>query len=199
MVQIEGLSRSFGARPRSSEVSLSVPRGAVFGLVGENAAGKTTLIKHILGLLKAQAGTVRVFGLDPVTEPVGVLSRLGYLSEDRDLPDWMRLHEMLRYLQAFYPSWDDAYAEELRQKFDLDPRAASRRCRKARGRGRGCWLRWRSGRSSSCSMSRRRGLTRSCAGRFCRRSSARSLRRVERSSSRHICWMRSSAFPITSR
>ncbi len=123
VVQIEGLSRSFGRKTALSEVSLSVPRGAVFGLVGENAAGKTTLIKHILGLLKAQVGTVRVFGLNPVNEPVEVLSRLGYLSEDRDLPDWMRLHEMLRYLRAFYPSWDAAYAEELRRQFDLDPRA----------------------------------------------------------------------------
>ncbi len=66
---------------------------------------------------------MRVFGLDPVREPVRVLSRLGYLSEDRDLPDWLRLHEMLRYLRAFYPTWDDAYAEELRRQFDLDPGA----------------------------------------------------------------------------
>ena len=58
-----------------------------------------------------------------MSEPVLVLSRLGYLSEDRDLPDWMRLHEMFRYLQAFYPTWDVAYAEDLRQQFDLDPRA----------------------------------------------------------------------------
>ncbi len=123
VVEIEGLSRRFGRKVALMDVRLSVPRGAVFGLVGENAAGKTTLIKHILGLFKAQAGTVRVLGLDPVSDPVQVLSRLGYLSEDRDLPDWMRLHEMFRYLQAFYPTWDVAYAEDLRQQFDLDPRA----------------------------------------------------------------------------
>jgi ABC-2 type transport system ATP-binding protein len=123
VVEIDGLSRSFGRKVALRGVSLTVPRGVVFGLVGENAAGKTTLIKHILGLLKAQSGTVRVFGLNPVSEPVQVLSRLGYLSEDRDLPDWMRLHEMLRYLQAFYSTWDAEYAESLRQQFDLDPRA----------------------------------------------------------------------------
>jgi ABC-2 type transport system ATP-binding protein len=100
VVEVEGLSRSYGRKIALAEVSLSVPRGVVFGLVGENGAGKTTLIKHVLGLLKARSGTVRVFGLDPVREPVSVLSRLGYLSEDRDLPDWLRLHEMIRYLRA---------------------------------------------------------------------------------------------------
>jgi ABC-2 type transport system ATP-binding protein len=123
VVEVEGLSRSYGRKAALDDVSLCVPRGIVFGLVGENGAGKTTLIKHLLGLLRAQSGTVRVFGLDPVSDPVRVLSRVGYLSEDRDLPDWLRLEEMMRYLRAFYPTWDDAYALELRRQFDLDPRA----------------------------------------------------------------------------
>jgi ABC-2 type transport system ATP-binding protein len=123
VVEIADLSRRFGRTVALDGVSLDVPRGVVFGLVGENGAGKTTLIKHILGLLKAETGTVRVFGLDPVRDPVKVLAQVGYLSEDRDLPDWLRIDELLRYLRAFYPTWDDNLAEELRQKFDLDPRA----------------------------------------------------------------------------
>ncbi len=123
VVHVAGLSRRFGRTVALDGVDLEVQRGAVFGLVGENGAGKTTLIKHVLGLLKAQSGSVRVFGLDPVRDPVGVLAKVGYLSEDRDLPDWMRIGELLRYLRAFYPTWDDTFAEELRRQFDLDPQA----------------------------------------------------------------------------
>lgn len=123
IVEIQNLTRRFGAKVALDDVSFHVPAGSVVGLVGENGAGKTTLIKHILGLLKAQAGSVRVFGLDPVKEPVKVLSRIGYLSEEPDMPGWMRVHELLRYIAAFYPTWDAAYAEELREEFELDPKA----------------------------------------------------------------------------
>ena len=120
VVAITDLTRRFGSKTALNSVSLYVPRGCVFGLVGENGAGKTTLIKHLLGLLAAQAGSVRVFGLDPVADPKGVLGRIGYLSEQPDLPGWMRVDELMRYTQAFYPKWDMAYAEQLREQFGLD-------------------------------------------------------------------------------
>jgi len=123
VISVSELSRRFGAKVALDAVSLSVPRGAVHGLVGANGAGKTTLIKHVLGLLRAERGSVRVFGLDPVADPVSVLSRTGYLSDDHDLPGWMRVDELLRYSRAFYPTWDDAYADELRRTFGLDPAA----------------------------------------------------------------------------
>ena len=123
VVAITNLSRRFGSKTVLNDVSLYVPRGSVCGLVGENGAGKTTLIKHILGLLRADAGTVRVFGMDPVSDPVPVLGRIGYLSEQPDLPGWMRVDELLRYTQAFYPKWDPAYAESMREQFGLDPAA----------------------------------------------------------------------------
>jgi ABC-2 type transport system ATP-binding protein len=122
VIEITDLTRRFGKTVALDAVNLNVPRGVVLGLVGENAAGKTTLIKHVLGLLVAKTGCVEVFGLDPVCDPVGVLGRIGYLSEDRDLPEWMRVGELLRYTQAFFPNWDEAYAEELRATFDLDSR-----------------------------------------------------------------------------
>jgi ABC-2 type transport system ATP-binding protein len=119
VIAITDLTRRFGPRTVLDEVSLYVPKGSVFGLVGENGAGKTTLIKHILGLLRAEAGKVRVFNLDPVADSVAVLGRIGYLSEQPDLPGWMRVEELLRYTCAFYPGWDSAYAEKLRAQFGL--------------------------------------------------------------------------------
>jgi len=62
----------------------------------------------------------------PVAEPVAVLSRIGYLSEENDLPAWMRVDELIRYTRAFYPAWDEAYAEDLRRAFGLDRTARIR-------------------------------------------------------------------------
>src|SRR5947208_2237272 len=123
VIEILDVTRRFGSKTALDNVSLVVPRGIVYGLVGANGAGKTTLIKHVLGLLKAQTGSIRVFGLDPVREPVRVLSRIGYLSEEGDLPGWMRVDELMRYMRAFYPTWDEKYAQDLRRQFALDPAA----------------------------------------------------------------------------
>lgn len=120
VIEIRNVTRKFGSTTALADVSLDVPRGSVFGLVGENGAGKTTLIKHVLGLLRARQGSVSVFGLDPVRDPVGVLGKIGYLSEDRDMPDWMRVGELMRYQQAFYPKWDEKYAAELVAAFELN-------------------------------------------------------------------------------
>ena len=121
IVEFDRLSRSFGKERALSDVTLRIERGSVYGLVGENGAGKTTLIRHVLGMLKAQQGSVRVFRFDPVRYPKEVLGRIGYLSEDRDLPDWMTVVQLMRYSQAFYGGWDEAFADQLRDQFELDP------------------------------------------------------------------------------
>lgn len=121
VVDMQGVTRRFGSSLALDNVSLRVPRGVVFGLIGVNGSGKTTLLKHVLGLLRAETGTVRVFERDPVADPVSVLSRIGYLSEENDLPPWMTVAELIRYTRAFYPGWSADYAEQLRRQFELDP------------------------------------------------------------------------------
>lgn len=123
VISVMGLTCRYDRTTALDGVTLHIPRGSVFGLVGENGAGKTTLIRHILGLQRPQAGSLQVFGLNPVEEPTKVLTRLGYLSETRDLAPWMTVAEMIGFTGAFYPNWDFEYAEELRKQFDLVPSA----------------------------------------------------------------------------
>ena len=120
VIEIQGLSRRFGNKYALQDIDVKVPQGIVLGLVGENGAGKTTLIKHLLGLLKAQTGTVRVFDKNPVEDPQGILSRIGYLSENREMPPWMQIDDYICYTRAFYPGWDQQYEDELIKNFGLD-------------------------------------------------------------------------------
>ena len=135
VVRIEALSRRFGRTLALDGVSLEIPRGAVFGLVGENGSGKTTLIKHMLGLYKAQSGTVRVFGRDPVRDPVGVLGRIGYLSEDRDLPDWMTIGEIVAIPPGLLPGLGRrVHRPTCGCSSTWTPEQGSRDCRRGRRR-----------------------------------------------------------------
>ena len=93
--------------------------------------------KRCQGRLPAHERRLRIFGRDPGADPVGVLSRVGYLSEENDLPPWMRVRELVRWVRAYYPGWDDDYTEQLRRTFALDPAARVRelsRGQKARSR-----------------------------------------------------------------
>lgn len=127
VIDVRDLWFHYGREDVLCGVDFQVPAGCVCGLVGENGVGKTTLIKHLLGRLRPASGSVAVFGDDPAEKPAGVLGRIGYLSEDRDLPGWMRVGEFLQYIKAFYPSWDDRYADELVEMFALDRKATIER------------------------------------------------------------------------
>ncbi|KAA5545187.1 ABC transporter ATP-binding protein [Roseiconus nitratireducens] len=125
-VQVESLSRSFRGQPALSDVTLQVPRGAVFGLVGLNGAGKTTLIRHLVGALRALQGRVRVLGQDPTLSPERLLRRVGYMAEDEALPTWMLIEDLLCWCRSVYPDWSDDYAAELCDLFELSPRSRLR-------------------------------------------------------------------------
>jgi ABC-2 type transport system ATP-binding protein len=123
IIEIDNLSRRFGDKKALDAVTLNLEQGKAYGLIGENGAGKTTLLKHLVGLYKAQNGTVRVLGLDPVLDPVGALSKIGYLSEENTLPEWMKVGDLLRYTSSFYPEWDNDYATKLCQNWEVNLKA----------------------------------------------------------------------------
>ncbi|TWU35799.1 ABC transporter ATP-binding protein YtrB [Novipirellula aureliae] len=118
-VEVQNLSRSFRGNVALDGVDLSIPVGSIFGLVGLNGAGKTTLIRHLIGSLTAQVGSVRVLGKDPVGNCVDVLARIGYLTEEDSLPQWMRVGELIDFSRAVYRDWDDDYAVKLLDSFGL--------------------------------------------------------------------------------
>jgi len=104
-------------------ISFSIETGEVVGLLGKNGAGKTTLIRVALGLMEPQQGSVRVFGLDPRRDALEVKRRVGYVSEDQILPEFLSVEEIIRLHRGLYPSWDESMEKDLRERFEMDPRA----------------------------------------------------------------------------
>jgi len=152
VVNVSDLTRRFGARAALASVSLAVERGAVHGLVGANGAGKTTLIKHILGLLRAEKGSVRVFGLDPVADPIGVLSKVGYLSEEKDLPGWMRIDEPFATRGPSILPGTTGTPRSCSRRSPSSPRRGSAVSPGGRRRGQHCSSRWHTDPASSHRM-----------------------------------------------
>jgi ABC-2 type transport system ATP-binding protein len=103
-------------------VSFALDNGEVVGLLGRNGAGKTTLIRIAMGMLEAQRGSVRVFGLDPREQPIEVKRRVGYVSEDQILPPFLSVRDVVDLHRELFPTWDDAMARSLADRFDLPPR-----------------------------------------------------------------------------
>jgi ABC-2 type transport system ATP-binding protein len=102
-------------------LNLSVEEGSVFGLVGPNGAGKTTTIKILMNIHRPTSGQAQMLGVDSKCIGPSHLERIGYVSENQEMPDWMTLEYLLAYLKPFYPTWDDARASELIKQFDLPP------------------------------------------------------------------------------
>jgi ABC-2 type transport system ATP-binding protein len=107
-------------------VGFSLEEGEVVGLVGRNGAGKTTLIRIAMGMLEAQKGSVRVFGLDPRRDALEVKRRVGYVSEDQILPEFLTVEEVIRLHRGLFPTWDRELERQLRERFDLAPDARVR-------------------------------------------------------------------------
>ena len=89
-----------------SGVTLHIEEGQVVGLLGRNGAGKTTLIHIAMGMIRAQGGSVRAFGLDPQDEPLEIKRRVGFVSEQQILPPHMRTEAVIRFHRELFPDWD---------------------------------------------------------------------------------------------
>jgi ABC-2 type transport system ATP-binding protein len=100
-------------------LSLGIPEGSLYGLVGPNGAGKTTALKTLMNILKPDAGRAEILGVDSRAIGPREFARIGYVSENQEMPDWMTVEYFMAYLKPFYPTWDAARADELLRQFDL--------------------------------------------------------------------------------
>jgi ABC-2 type transport system ATP-binding protein len=119
VIAMERISRRFGSIEAVHEVSLTVPAGSICGFIGANGAGKTTTLKLLMNLIRPTSGRATVLGVDSRKLGPAQLARIGYVSENQDLPDEMSVRQLLAYVRPFYPTWDDALAERLRRLLDL--------------------------------------------------------------------------------
>jgi ABC-2 type transport system ATP-binding protein len=126
-LKTQDLCKTFGKKAVLNGASLQVPRGSVTGLLGSNGAGKTTLIRCLLGLAKPSAGSATVCGEESWDLSAQVKSRLGYVPQTPAHYAWMRVRDLIAYVGAFYPTWDQALADRLRQQWDI---AEDARCGK---------------------------------------------------------------------
>lgn len=120
-IETRGLTKRFGRTTAVNAVQLTVPEGAIYALLGANGAGKTTLIKMLMNIFAPSGGSATVLGMDTQRLRGKALDRIGYVSENQELPDWMTVSAMLAYLRPFYPGWDAALEQELMRQFDLPP------------------------------------------------------------------------------
>jgi ABC-2 type transport system ATP-binding protein len=118
-ISTQKLTRRFGRTIAIDAIDLEVPEGAVYALVGANGAGKTTLIKTLVNIFCPTAGSAQVLGVDSRKVAGKAFSRIGYVSENQQLPDWMTAGEMLTYYRNFYPDWDYSLEQSLVRQFDL--------------------------------------------------------------------------------
>jgi len=123
VIETSDLHKHYGAVEALRGLSLAVPAGSICGFLGRNGAGKTTTIKVLLGMARATGGTARVFGV-PAGSDIGgvdVRRRIGFVSDDKDLYDYMTVAETIRFTAAFFPRWRADLEQRYLRSFDLPP------------------------------------------------------------------------------
>lgn len=121
-ISVRDLLVRYGRTTAVDRVSFDVEAGAVWALTGRNGAGKSSLLKVLLGQRRADGGSVTVLGLDPWRERVRLLRRVGATPETPDAPPDLRVSELDRILAPLYPTWDSARYRTQLARFEVSPR-----------------------------------------------------------------------------
>ena len=126
MIQMQNVTKTFGAFTALDGLTLTVPKGAVYGLVGPNGAGKSTAIRHMTGVYRPDRGSVTVDG-EGIYENTAVKGRLGYIPDDIFYFSTSDLEDMKRFYRGLYPKFDEKLFEKLKEVFQLPDKTPIRR------------------------------------------------------------------------
>ena len=126
MIEIRNVTKKFGDYRALDDLSMTVPRGSVYGLVGPNGAGKSTLIRHLTGAFRPDSGTIRIDGM-PVYENAALKARMAYIPDDIFYYNSSDLRDMMRLYAGLYPNFDKERYAKLLGAFSLNEKAAIRR------------------------------------------------------------------------
>ena len=121
IIEIEKLTKSYGAQRGIIEVDLSLEQGEVFGFLGPNGAGKTTTIRTMLDLIRPTSGRALVFGIESSADPVAIHRRVGYIPGEFTLYDRLTGKQTLEYFANLRGGVDATYQQSLIERFELDP------------------------------------------------------------------------------
>jgi ABC-2 type transport system ATP-binding protein len=119
-LELHGVKKLYGQKAALDGVDLSIPSGSVVGLLGQNAAGKTTLLKTALGLVRPTSGEVKLLGEPSWTLSADAKAQIGYVPQVITLYPWMRIRQLINYTAAFYPKWNDRLVGRLLYEWDLN-------------------------------------------------------------------------------
>ena len=125
IVSARNVSKSYGAVKAVDDISFEIEKGRIMGLIGPNGAGKTTLLKALLGLTDCQ-GSLSVLGLDPFRQRKELMQNICFIADVAVLPRWIRVNQLLDFLQAIHPRFSRSRAEELLAKTKILPKAKVR-------------------------------------------------------------------------
>ncbi|SDU08382.1 ABC-2 type transport system ATP-binding protein [Verrucomicrobium sp. GAS474] len=119
IIETENLTRRYGKNDAVNGLTFHVPEGAIYAFLGPNGAGKTTTIQTLLNIQRPTSGIARVLGVPTTALGPKELAQIGYVSENQQLPESMTVDRFLAWCKPMYPTWDDAFADQLRARFEL--------------------------------------------------------------------------------
>ena len=119
VIRATSLVKRFRSVEALRGLDLDVPQSSIYALVGPNGAGKTTAIKVLMNILRPTSGRAEVLGMNSTELAGNAFAAIGYVSENQELPEWMRVDDLLAYMRPFYPMWDRKLEDDLVRRFEL--------------------------------------------------------------------------------